>query len=454
MESKDSCPADSYCSKAELDLFNKPPVNISMERGVFQHHFPVATIAPGAPIEFHVQASPEEYIDLGRTTLQLQLAVRQRVGNAPLHANQRVAPVQNIMHSLFQQIDVKLNDRLVTPSLNTYPYKAYLETLCSHGFESKKTWLSAEGWFGEAGDNPAQLWNPAAAAGAAPGVRARGNLIANGHDFELEGRPHVDIFQQERYLVPGVSMHVKFQLTPAAFHLMYNPATVVAGNAQGHFTTIVRQAVLKIRKVRCNPDLLVEHARLMDAGSNALYPLRRGIVTTFTVAGGGQSFVQENLISGQLPRRALVALVSNAAFNGTTNINPFNFQHFGLNFLSASIGTETFPSQPFKPNYPAELYTQVYVDFMRVTGSLNASRGIGINYEDFLDGGHVIYAFDFTPDMADGGHVDRIKYGSLRLEGQFANPLPNAVNVIVFSEYDNLLQVDRARNVITDFASL
>ena len=25
---------------AELELFNKPPVNISMELGVFQHHFP------------------------------------------------------------------------------------------------------------------------------------------------------------------------------------------------------------------------------------------------------------------------------------------------------------------------------------------------------------------------------------------------------------------------------
>ena len=140
MENDGSCPEDGYCSKAELDLFNKPPVNISMERGMFQHHFPVATIAPGAPIEFHVQASPEDYIDLGRTTLQLQLAVRVRATNAALHAQQRVAPVQNLLHWLFQQIDVKLNDRLVTPSLNMHPYKAYLEMLCSHGFKSKKTW--------------------------------------------------------------------------------------------------------------------------------------------------------------------------------------------------------------------------------------------------------------------------------------------------------------------------
>ena len=64
---------------------------------------------------------------------------------------------------------------------------------------------------------------------------------------------------------------------------------------------------------------------------------------------------------------------------------------------------------PFKPNFQAELYTQVYIDLMRATGSLNAARGIGINYEDIVDGGHVIYAFDFTPDMTDGGHVDRIK---------------------------------------------
>ena len=74
--------------------------------------------------------------------------------------------------------------------------------------------------------------------------------------------------------------------------------------------------------MRCNPGLSLEHAKRLESDLNALYPLRRGVVTTFTVAQGGQSFVKENLIQGQLPRRAFVCMVSNAAFNGANNTNP------------------------------------------------------------------------------------------------------------------------------------
>ena len=443
------CDEGPYCSKSELDLFNKPPINAAMERGVFQTHFPVATLAAGAPIEFLVQASPEDYIDLGRTTLQVQLAVRAADG-AALNAAQKVAPVQHLFGALFQQIDVKLNDRLVTPSLNTCAYKSYMETLLSHGADAKKSWLSGEGWYGEADDNPEARDPHEADQGL--GVVQRWNMIANGRDFQLEGRPHVDIFQQERYLLPGVTMHLKFQTTPAAFHLMYHPNDQLNGVNQGDFKTVIKRAVLKVRRVRCSPDLLLEHARLLES-NNALYPLRRGVVTTFTVAAGGQSFVKENLIQGQLPRRAFVAMVTNAAYNGATDASPFNFQHFRLNHLAASVGTETYPSQPFKPNFPHRLYAHVYTDLMRTIGSLGSSRGCGISYTDLIRGGHVIFGFDFTPDMAEGAHLDRVKYGSVRLEGQFGQQLADAVNVIVYAEYDNLLQIDRSRNFVADFAS-
>ena len=442
---------ECFCSKAELDLFTAPPVNGDMERGVFVNHFPIATLARGAPIEFSVPASPEDYLDLGRTTLQLTLAVRRRNGNAALRADQEVVPVQLLLHSLFQQVDVKLNDRVVTPSLNTYPYKAYLETLLSHGADTKGSYLSNEGWFGNPGDNPAES-NPHAD-DVSVGTRERGALIAEGLDFQLEGRPHVDIFQQERYLLPGVSMHLKFQPTPSAFHLFYNEAAQVNGANQGHFDVHVRRATLKVRRVLCNPELALSHAKTLESGRNALYPLRRGVVTTFTVAQGGQSFVKENLIQGQLPRRAFVCMVTNAAFNGTNGTNPFAFGHFGLNYLAAAVGTETFPSQPFKPDFANGQYAEVYTDLMRTIGSLNSSRGCGISYTDLVAGGHVIFALDFTADLAEGPHRDRIKYGSLRLEGHFNAALAQAVNVIVYAEYDNVLQIDRSRNVVADFGS-
>ena len=442
----DAADGSCVCSKSELDLFTRPPVNGDMERGSVQTHFPLATLAHGTPIEFHVAASPEEYVDLGRTMLHLELAMTKRGGGAMAN-RQAAVPCQLLLHTLFQQVDVKLNDRLVTPSLNTYPYKAYLETLLSHGDASKGSWLSAEGWFGEANEAP-ELSNPGDGA-AGEGLLKRASMVQQSRPFQLRGRPHVDIFQQDRYLVPGVDMHVKFLPSDAAFHLLYDPEK----DTQGHFKINIRRAELLVRRVRLNPSVALAHAQQLESGKTVKYPLRRGVVTTFAVPLGSQSFVKENLISGQLPRRAFVAMTTNAAFNGTPPLNPFNFQHFGLNFLTASIASESFPSQPYKPDFANGRYVEVFTDLMRAAGFQDSGRGCSIDYAAFVDGGNVIAGFDFTADMAEGAHVDPIKYGSLRLEGHFGAALTAAVNVIVYAEYDNLIQVDRSRNVTADFSS-
>ena len=82
--------------------------------------------------------SPEEYIDLGRTKLDIKL----KITNADwsnLNDNANISTVNLLSHSLFSQVDCKLNEKLVAQSINTYAYKAYLETLIAHGRESKST---------------------------------------------------------------------------------------------------------------------------------------------------------------------------------------------------------------------------------------------------------------------------------------------------------------------------
>ena len=48
----------------------------------------------------------------------------------------------------------------------------------------------------------------------------------------------------------------------------------------------------------------------------AKYPLRRVEVKTFTVSAGTQSKIEDHLFQGQMPKRTVVGLVANDAFNG------------------------------------------------------------------------------------------------------------------------------------------
>lgn len=48
-------------------------------------------------------------------------------------------PVNNILHSLFTEIDVALNGKIISPGTDTYPYKAYLEKLLSYRSKTLET---------------------------------------------------------------------------------------------------------------------------------------------------------------------------------------------------------------------------------------------------------------------------------------------------------------------------
>ena len=65
-----------------------------------------------------------------------------KANGANFDPNTEVGPVNLFLHSLFSQGDVSLNERLISPSTNTYPYRVMLETLLNYGEEAKTSQLT------------------------------------------------------------------------------------------------------------------------------------------------------------------------------------------------------------------------------------------------------------------------------------------------------------------------
>ena len=428
---------DCECSKAELDLFSVPPTNTSMESGYVIEHLPLSKPEDG-PLEFDV-TSPDDYVDLGRTFLYVKAKVTKD-DKTEQDDDAKVGPVNLWLHSLFSQVDVQLNGKLVTPSVNTYPYKAYLETLLSYGNDAKESQLTSQLWYQDSGS--VDSVDPHAEENHNPGFNERATHTNKSKSVELMGRLHCDIFQQDRYLLNKVDMHIKLVRSPETFHLMYHSDVKVK--------TVIEDAVLYVRKVRVNPTLSNQHNQLLSSGQLVQYPVRRGVVTTYTIPVGSMSDNKDNVITGQLPRRVVVGLVSNQAFNGAAGKNPYNFEHFKLNYLSLFAGGQQFPKKPLTPDFKNGLYLRSYLTLFEGTGMLNDDRGLTIDREDYKKG-FTLYAFDLTPDMAEGAHTDPIKFGNVRMEIHFKAQLAKTVNVLVYAEYDNVIQIDRARTVMTDF---
>ena len=67
--------------------------------------------------------------------------------------------------------------------------------------------------------------------------------------------------------------------------------------------------------------------------------------------------------------------------------------------------------------------------------------------------GYTLFAFDLTPDHCPGDHFELIKQGNLRVELHFAQPLANTVNLIIYAEFQNVIEIDANRNVLYDFTN-
>ncbi|GFT65681.1 uncharacterized protein F54H12.2 [Trichonephila clavipes] len=139
------------CVKSELELFNLPGTQTVIQDGQWKQFHPLSNVFDNAPVEFHISGSAEDYIDLSQTQLYVEAKI-VKVDNTPITKDDTIGPVNLFLHSLFSQVDVSLNDRVVSNSSNTYPYRSYIETLLNHGYDSKTSQLTAELFYKDSDD--------------------------------------------------------------------------------------------------------------------------------------------------------------------------------------------------------------------------------------------------------------------------------------------------------------
>ena len=198
--------------KSELDIFAVPPTQTSIEDGRWVEHQPLTSVDSGGPIEFVIPGTGDAYLDLANTYLLVRAKVVRGVGT-DLAADTPVAPVNNGLHSLFSQVDVYLNDTLVTPSSNTYPFRAYVDTVLSYGAEAKNTQLTSQLWY----KDTAGHMDATTVDGSNTGLIERQRHIAESRIVEMMGRLHVDLFLQDRFLLNGVSVKTRHVRSKDAF---------------------------------------------------------------------------------------------------------------------------------------------------------------------------------------------------------------------------------------------
>ncbi|XP_033107266.1 uncharacterized protein F54H12.2-like [Anneissia japonica] len=422
------------CLKSELGLFSVPPTQTSITKGQWVQYFPYTSISDSGPVQFNIQGSSEEYVDLGQTMLRVKAKITKSDGT-DLDADDPVGPSNLLLQSLFSEVDISLNERLITPSTNTYSYRAMIETLLTYGTDAKQTHLTG-GLFYKDTASRMDAANPTVGnAVANNGLKKRSEFTNGSRLVDLIGPIHCDIFFQDRMMLNGVDVKIKLHRSKNSFCLM-------SPDAAAGFKVHLEDASVYVRKVKLNPSIALAHAKALEKGT-AKYPLRRVEVKTLSVPQGNLSFTRESLYNGNLPKRLVIGLVGTDAFNGSYSKNPYNFQHFNTNFMALYLDGEQVPWKPLKPNFEANgegSYILAYQSLFSGLSTLFEDTGNQISREDYARG-YSLFAFDLTPDLSNSGHFNLIKRGNIRLEIQFATALTETINVIIYSEFDSLIEI-------------
>ena len=391
---------------------------------------PISEVNGLGPIEFYLAASEEDVYDLRRHRLEVEIKVTKANGTA-LAADDKVSLVNYTLHSLFSQIDVWINETLVSRQSNTYAYRSYIENQLTYSSGDKKSQLALCNYHKDKGGKMSDYKG-----GDNPGFDERAKGIAESKVMTLRGCINNEFLRQERFLIPQCSVRIRLIPHPQDFVLMTEHANA--------FKLSIQSARMEFKKVKLNPTEMLEQAKNL-ATLPAQYPIRQGIVKTFSIAQGSMQTTKENLFSS-VPRRVIIGFVEAAAMNGDVKLNPFDFQHFNLNYLSLYVDGERVPSRPLTPDFTKGKYAREYDLLLQTSSHWNDRTALDMKPFEFAQG-HTLFGIPLAPGDSDSVAFQPHKNANIRLELRFKNALAKSIVCVVYGDFENTIEIDQNRMI-------
>jgi hypothetical protein len=434
--------------RSELDLFKKIEFQASIENSQFVEFRPTSSIDGTSSIEFEIPVGPDEYLDLQNIFLHTKGHVSDKA-NASYTATEdnKYSLVNYALNTMFDQLTVYIGGTLVSQSSKTYHYLSYIEALTQSPISAIQTELKSAGFVSTFGN---AAFDPEAINGELF------NFVKRSKTFSLYGRIHGSIFKSDRLLLNGISMHLMFSRASNEFCLMGSAAITTGTPAPAVEPKLTLSHMsLFVRKVKLSPRLLTAHADLLSK-SKAIYPIKRSDIKVVNLPQNQDVFVLDNVIRRQLPCKLIFGLVSNDAYSGSYTKNPFAFKNYNLSEIAIHLNGDLTPKTPYTPNFTdnAEDYSREYYEFLNNLGVIGTVNQPAIDYVNYKKN-HCLWAFNLNSDFenpTENEYINLPAEGFLNIEVKFRSNLTEALKLIVYSQFDNSIEIDESRNVTVDYS--
>ena len=426
------------------NLGGKVPVVDDVFSSHEQEIYPTTSLDENC-IEFEFQTDRNYYVDFRQTYLALKLKLVKGRGYATYNTKEVIkkhkeetkteeeetaeaeeAPVplvthvNNILHSVFSNVEVYINNQQIYNSNGLFAHKSCNSNNFKGAISEYKGILHCEGYdYEEFTDEIME------APLSEHFFTRRMKMLSRPDGFLLYGKLQVDFFSTSELLCPNMKVRLRLIRARTNFYMVSDNPNVSLG---------IVDCSLYTRRIALKDDY---HKKRMDmlAYTPVEFDYLETLAKTFIIPARQNQFIQENFFNNAPVRRIAIAMNTNSAFTGSYTENPFWYQQFELRQTRILRG-----GQPIV-DFDAADNCRLYVTTMKAMNFQDDIPSIPI--DNFKD--HYVLVFDLTSmqDATENCHYQELVGEPLRLELNFTFPLGHVNELIVLGERISSAAVDK-----------
>jgi len=455
-----------------LAIFDKPSVNTGVLSHKWVQYRPVSQISNTGVLQFNIPGTSNSYVNLKCTTLQIKGKVVKKDGSN-LTEKDRVSIINAPLQTIWSQVDLSLQNKVINSEVSTnYAYKSYLDLLLNYDNHKQSSQLTSQLFFKERSGAMENLGLQNS------GMFARQRLIEKSQIVQMEAPLCLDLCQQDRYILNGVPIGLKFWPNKPEFYIR-------SDDEESGFRFEIIDATLNVCLVDVSPGILVGHAEGLKYAP-AVYPFFQSNVKGYAIPSGIYEHTIDNIFQGDIPSEILVGIVSSQGFTGDYTKNPFNFHHHNVSYCGFYVNDESVPKRALEPRYPVDdkayrknrnrratpsdpgelpkssegsstpplggksiegedvSYVDAYLSLFGHEYESQETPSIDVDSYPF---GYCLYKFQVSQNIDREDQLSLSRRGTTRLHFKFRKPLEKSATAVVYARFPRTLQIDQARNV-------
>ena len=321
------------------NLGGKVPIVDNVLSSHEQEIYPTTTLDENC-IEFEFQTDRNYYVDLRQSFLALKLKFVKGRGYDTYDSKEkkkehkddsvvftetgsdeeeeeevaRVTYVNNILHSIFSNVEVYIKNQQIYNSNGLYAHKSYISNNFKAAISEYKGVLLCEGYDYE--QDPEDISNPL----PDPFFTRRMKLLSRPDGFMLYGILGIDFFSTSELLYQNMKNRLRLIRAKSIIFMISDNPNVSLG---------IVDCFLYTRRNALKDDY---HKKRMDmlAYAPVEYNYLETLAKTFIIPARQNQFIQENIFNNAPIRRVAIAMNTNSAFTGSFTENPFWYKQFDL----------------------------------------------------------------------------------------------------------------------------